>query len=145
VAPLATPPFPGYNARMAAIVGTPEAQRELERIVQRIVETYAPDKIILFGSHAYGTPGPDSDFDLLILKETTDQPRDRRFQVRKALWSLPHTIPVEPLVLTEAELATRLAMGDQFFQEIMAKGITLYDQHRVPNSPRMVRDRKSGA
>ncbi len=128
------PPFPGYNERMAVIAGTPEAQRELERIVQRIVEAYAPDKIILFGSHAYGVPGPDSDFDLLILKETTDQPRERWFQVRKALWPLSHTIPVEPFVLTDAELSTRLDMGDQFFQEIAARGITLYDRQRVASA-----------
>jgi len=119
---------------MTAIAGPPAAQRELERIVQRIVETYAPDKIILFGSHAYGTPGPDSDFDLLILKETTDPPRDRRFQVRKILWTLQHTIPVEPLVLTKAELAKRLDMGDQFFQEIVARGTILHDQQRVAHS-----------
>jgi predicted nucleotidyltransferase len=119
---------------MSTLTGAPAAQRELEQVVQRIVETYAPDKIILFGSHAYGVPRPDSDLDLLILKETTDPPRERWFQVRKALWSLPIAIPVEPIVLTEAELAARLAMGDQFFEEIVARGVTLHDRQGINHS-----------
>jgi len=130
-----------YNPGMVARdkVGSPEQQ--LDQIVQRIVEACAPDKIILFGSHAYGEPGPESDFDLLILKDTPDSPRDRRFQVRKALWHLTTTIPVEPLVLTEAELARRLAMGDQFMQEIVTRGVTLYDHGRVEPTERVARNR----
>ncbi|MBI4769160.1 MAG: nucleotidyltransferase domain-containing protein [Chloroflexi bacterium] len=78
-------------------------KRQLDQIIRRIVEAYAPDKIILYGSYAYGTPGPESDFDLLIVKETAEPPRDRRFAVRKAVWPLPTTIPVEPLVVTESD------------------------------------------
>ncbi|MBI4769975.1 MAG: nucleotidyltransferase domain-containing protein [Chloroflexi bacterium] len=118
-------------------------QKELRLIIRRIVETYAPDKIILYGSYAYGTPRPDSDFDLLILKETAEAPRDRWFAVRKAIWSLPTTIPVEPLVVTEAELARRLEIGDQFFQEIVGRGKTVYDRKRLAHSRRVVRNRRS--
>ncbi|MBI3362894.1 MAG: nucleotidyltransferase domain-containing protein [Chloroflexi bacterium] len=111
-------------------------------IVQRIVEAYVPDKIILYGSYAYGMPRPDSDFDLLILKETTEPPRDRRFAVRKAIWPLPTTIPVEPLVVTESELARRLEIGDQYFQEIVSRGRTVYDRQGLARSRRMVRSRR---
>jgi predicted nucleotidyltransferase len=114
-------------------------KQELKLIVRRIVEAYAPEKIILYGSYAYGTPHPDSDFDLLILKETTETPRERRFVVRKAIWTLPTTIPVEPLVVTQAELARRLEIGDQFFQEIVSQGKTLYDRQRIARPRRMVR------
>jgi len=103
-------------------------KQELKLIVRRIVEAYAPEKIILYGSYAYGTPHPDSDFDLLIIKETTETPRDRRFVVRKAIWPLPTTIPVEPLVLTQSELARRLEIGDQFFQEIVSQGKIVYER-----------------
>jgi predicted nucleotidyltransferase len=127
---------------MAAPARTLSPKQELKLIVQRIVETYAPDKIILYGSYAYGTPRPGSDFDLLIIKETTDPPRERRFVVRKAIWPLPTTIPVEPLVVTEAELAGRLEMGDQFFQEIVSRGKTLYERERLPNTRRVVRIRR---
>ncbi|MGQ0604935.1 MAG: nucleotidyltransferase domain-containing protein [Anaerolineales bacterium] len=101
-------------------------QQQLNLIVQRIVDAYGPDQIILYGSYAYGDPGPDSDFDLLIIKETAEPPRDRRFAVRKAIWPLPTTISAEPLVVTEAELNHRLKIGDQFFQEIVNRGKSLY-------------------
>jgi len=103
-------------------------QAELQQIVRRIVETYAPDKIILYGSYAYGTPGPDSDFDLLIIRDSKSRPIDRRVEVGLALLPVLKQTPVEPLVLTPAELAYRLQIGDQFYQEILAKGKVLYER-----------------
>lgn len=43
-------------------------EAQIQAVVQRIVAGYAPDRIILFGSYAYGTPTEDSDLDLLVLK-----------------------------------------------------------------------------
>lgn len=126
-----------YNPSMAtnaAPTRTLSPDRELKLIVRRIVEAYAPDKIVLYGSHAYGTPGPDSDFDLLIIKETTEPPRERYHKVRDALWSLPKTISVEPVVVTEAELIRRLEIGDQFFENIVRRGRTLYDRDPASRS-----------
>ena len=40
----------------------------LAGIVQRIVAAAEPEKIVLFGSAARGTMGPDSDYDLLVIK-----------------------------------------------------------------------------
>ena len=115
------------------------AADELRQIVQRIVETYAPDKIILFGSYAYGQPGPDSDYDLLIIKDSTARPIDRRVEVGMALLPILKETPVEPLVLTPAELDDRLKIGDQFFREIVNKGKVLYERGRVNHPRRMVR------
>jgi predicted nucleotidyltransferase len=39
----------------------------IEEVAERIVREFNPERIILFGSHAYGTPGPDSDVDLLVV------------------------------------------------------------------------------
>ena len=44
---------------------------EIETIVKQVVDAYRPEKIILFGSYAYGQPNADSDLDLLIIKENT--------------------------------------------------------------------------
>ena len=46
--------------------------KTLREIVRRIVETAQPEKIILFGSAARGTMGPNSDIDLLIVKDGVD-------------------------------------------------------------------------
>jgi predicted nucleotidyltransferase len=117
-----------YNLSMAVLVQTFSPQAELQQIVRRIVEAYAPDKIILYGSHAYGTPGPDSDFDLLIIKDSKSRPIDRRVEVGLALLPVLKQTPVEPLVLTPAELAYRLRVRDQFYQEIVTKGKVLYER-----------------
>ena len=113
---------------MAAVARALTPEAELEQIVRRIVEAYDPDKIILFGSYAYGTPGPDSDYDLLVIKDTPSRPIDRRVAVGVALLPVLGKTPVEPLVLTPAELGYRLSIGDQFFQEIVSKGRTLYER-----------------
>ena len=104
----------------------PAFEQELQEVIRRIIESYAPQKIILFGSYAYGRPTPDSDFDLLILKETEEPPRQRRFIVRKIVWPLPINTPVEPIVLTQSELDQRLKLKDQFIQEIVSRGRLLY-------------------
>ena len=96
-------------------------------IKTRVVKQYAPEKIILFGSQAYGAPHPDSDIDMLIIKETPDRPIDRRVQVAKIASDPKRLVPFEPLVLTPAEIRDRMAKGDQFIQEILEKGQVLYD------------------
>ncbi len=101
-------------------------EQEIERIVRRIAEGYQPIKVILFGSHAYGEPTADSDIDLLIVKETADRFIDRWVAVRELIADPERRIPVEPIVVTPDELQRRLAGGDQFFQEIVARGKLLY-------------------
>jgi predicted nucleotidyltransferase len=83
-------------------------------------------KVILFGSHAYGTPGPDSDIDLLIVKETSERFIERWVQVQGLLTGTHYGLPVETLVLTPQEIQQRLAIGDQFIAEIVEKGKVLY-------------------
>ena len=102
------------------------ARRLIGTLVQKIRDSYHPDKIILFGSYAYGTPDRDSDLDLLIIKETKDRPIDRRVAVARILSDPKLLVPVEPLVLTPMEVDERLKIGDQFLKEIVAKGDVLY-------------------
>jgi predicted nucleotidyltransferase len=45
-------------------------QDNLREITDKIVGKYQPRMIVLFGSYAWGEPGPDSDVDLLIVKDT---------------------------------------------------------------------------
>lgn len=106
------------------------ADEELRKIILNIVEKikreYQPEKIILFGSYAYGTPDRDSDIDLLIIKETRDRPIDRRVAVARIASDSKRLIPFEPIVLTPKELSERLEIGDQFIEEIIRKGEVLY-------------------
>ncbi len=101
-------------------------QDTIQKILDKLVAGYAPQKVILYGSYAYGNPDRDSDIDLLIIKETTERFFDRMFTVRRILTDPGRAVPVEPIVLTPKEVSRRLAIGDQFIAEIMEKGEVLY-------------------
>lgn len=104
----------------------PRIQAVIEEIVRRLVAGYAPQKIILFGSHAHGEPDEDSDIDLLIVKETSDRFLDRLTKVRELAWGAHPHIPFGPIVLTPQEIEGRLKIGDQFIAQILRKGKVLY-------------------
>lgn len=113
-----------------------DMEKVIQRMVEKLVGEYAPLKVILFGSHAYGSPDPDSDIDLLIIKETSDRFIDRWVTVGRIIDGTHRSIPVEPLVLTPEELENRLAVGDQFIREIIEKGRVLYGRRRIALSRR---------
>ena len=98
----------------------------IQTILEKLVAEYTPQQVILFGSYAYGIPGPDSDIDLLIVKETSQRFIDRWVTVHRILTGTHPSLPLETLVLTPRELARRLALGDQFIAEILDKGEVLY-------------------
>jgi len=80
--------------------------QKVEAIIKEIVgiltEKYKPEKIILFGSYAYGNPTEDSDIDLLIIKETDKKRRvDRFVEVKRIIFNSKIRIPISPLVLTK--------------------------------------------
>ena len=80
-----------------------QARRTLEQIVERLIEDYQPQQIILFGSLAYGEPDQDSDIDLLIVKDTAESPLERRLRVRRLAADPRRRIPFSPLVVTPAD------------------------------------------
>jgi uncharacterized protein len=68
----------------------------LTEITQRIVAISDPQQIILFGSQARGDAGPDSDLDLLVVKEEVESPRAEAARIYRALAGL--RIPVDIIV-----------------------------------------------
>lgn len=96
-------------------------------IVKKLASEYAPQRVILFGSHAYGNPKPDSDIDLFIIKETSERFLERWITVRRILSDPHRTFALETIVLTPQELDKRLAIGDHFIIEVLEKGKTLYE------------------
>jgi len=72
--------------------------KTLEEIRERVVSAYDPDRIILFGSRAAGTGTDENDFDLLIRKDTSACPIDRRVEVEKILQD--RAVPLDILVYT---------------------------------------------
>ncbi|MDZ7290574.1 MAG: nucleotidyltransferase domain-containing protein [candidate division KSB1 bacterium] len=107
---------------------TEHVARIIPLIVERIKEKYQPDKIILFGSYAYGKPDASSDIDLLIVKETHEAFYKRWAEVCRIVSDLRHGIPFSPFVLTPKEWQSRLEISDPFIKEILEKGKMLYER-----------------
>ncbi len=103
-----------------------EVSSTIQEMVEKIVAEYAPEKIILFGSYAYGTPREDSDIDLFIIKETSEKFLDRCIEVRRILSDPKRITPLEVFVLTPEEVRDRLRRGDQFIKEIVERGRVLH-------------------
>lgn len=96
------------------------------KLVERIKTNYDPEKIILFGSYAYGKPDTESDIDLLIIKNTSEPFRKRWVEIYELVSDIVRGIDFSPFVLTPVELEKRIKIGDQFFKQIIEKGEYLY-------------------
>lgn len=94
-------------------------------ITQKIVAAYKPEKIILFGSYAYGNPDDDSDIDLLIIKETSESSMERWLAIHDILREYKY-ISISPLVYTPDEFKSRMDLNDFFISKIIRRGKVLY-------------------
>lgn len=95
--------------------------------VAEIVEQLKPfkaEKIILFGSYAYGKPGSDSDFDFLVIKDTNKPMRERNVEARLLIKTL---VPVDIFVLTPNEF-DEYKNSNYFVKEIAEEGKIVYGQ-----------------
>jgi uncharacterized protein len=96
----------------------------LDAILERLIERYDPDRIILFGSRAIAATKADGDVDLLIVKETDKRPVDRRVEVERLL--ADRSVPLDLLVYTPRELRELYAAGDPFIERVVETGRVLY-------------------
>ncbi len=103
-----------------------ETKKILEQIKNRLIELYNPKYIYLFGSHAWGTPGKDSDIDLFIVVEKSNLSMPERTRLGySALWDI--AIPLELIIYTEQELNEKKEHPSSLSHKIINKGIVLYE------------------
>lgn len=97
----------------------------IEDVKNRLVKTYNPVAIYLFGSYAWGIPTEDSDLDLMIIVEKSDEKSHRRSILgRRALWELD--ISKDILVYTQDEFNARISDTTSLLYKIKNKGKVLY-------------------
>jgi predicted nucleotidyltransferase len=89
-----------------------------------IARRFKPDKIILFGSYAYGRPNADSDVDLLVIMQFNPRRGRKSLEIRQ---SVRAGFPVDLLVRRPQDVEDRLAQGDTFLQEVTRRGRVLYE------------------
>ena len=97
----------------------------LDEIAGKITNAFDPEKIIVFGSYAYGRPTEKSDVGILVIMESTKREIERIVAVSKLLRDHLKKIDLNILVKTPAEVKHRLDIGDPFISEIISKGKVL--------------------
>jgi len=98
----------------------------LQTIVQRLLAAGHPQKIILFGSQARGQAGRDSDYDLLVI-ENSSQPRYRRsVSYRRALKDLGTSKDI--VVWTPREIEEWQNVSNAFITTALREGVVLYER-----------------
>ena len=96
----------------------------IRRFARQIGTRFQPERIILFGSYAYGTPHEESDVDLLVVMPTTNS-IDQSLRITLA-FDAPFSLDL--IVRTPQKLSRDLRDGDWFLREVVAKGKVLYEK-----------------
>jgi predicted nucleotidyltransferase len=124
---------------MPKITKRPAARAHIARIVKRIVEKFHPEQVILFGSHARGKAGPDSDVDLLIVMDFEGEVRDKWLEIRQALRDIP--VAVDAIVSRPQDFAWRKEIVGTIEWPAAKEGKILYDRsnRRPPRDSRVAR------
>jgi len=103
-----------------------DAQEKIAQMVRRIVERFHPEKIILFGSHARGTAGSDSDVDLLVVMPVEGSKRAKTVEIGVALHDI--RIPKDIIVVTPDEMAKYGDIVGHIIYPALREGKVLYDR-----------------
>lgn len=102
------------------------AMSAIREVVDRIAETFHPDRVILFGSYAYGRPSTDSDVDFLVILPFEGRPRRKSVEILDAV---DPPFPVDLLARRPEDTARRYAEGDPLIREALDHGQVLYERN----------------
>lgn len=101
-------------------------ERLIQEVTDRIVAAYEPEKIVVFGSWAWGDPDADSDLDLLVIKASNLR-RDKRGQEISRLFA-SRRFPLDVLVYTPEEVKKCLRMKGSFVKYVLDQGRVVYER-----------------
>ena len=99
---------------------------QIRRLCDTIAHEFHPDKIVLFGSYAYGQPHPDSDVDLLVVMPFEGSPFRQAAVILSHVVRTVGVLPMDLLVRTVEQVQERLHMGDSFMRDIIERGRVMY-------------------
>ena len=98
----------------------------IDDVTRRIVKAVAPEKIILFGSHAYGKPSKDSDLDILVIMKSNLPRYKRSVPIYRALTGI--LIPKDIIVYTPQEVEEWDDVPQAFVTTVVTRGKTIYEK-----------------
>ena len=100
------------------------ASQAIDAMVQRLVERFEPEQIILFGSYARGTATNDSDVDLLVIMPFTGSKRAKQNELRVALHDIP--LAKDIILVTPEEVKRRHDLIGTIIRPALREGKVLY-------------------
>lgn len=110
-------------------------EENIKQIVNKIVKEFNPERVILFGSYAWGKPHPDSDVDLLIVK-TDPQKNTREMAIELEKLLSKRDFPLDLLVYKPDELQEKINQErNLFLEDIVRNGKMLYSTPGSANIP----------
>lgn len=98
--------------------------KEIQQMVDTIVKRFHPEKVILFGSHARGEAGPDSDVDLLVVMPVSGSKREKAIEIGVALHRI--RVPKDIIVTTPEEFEWRKVIPGTIERPAVLEGKVLY-------------------
>ena len=113
------------QVRAALPCSSPSQANELVGAVERLVDTFHPERIYLFGSQARGTPRPDSDVDVLVIVPATEVPT-YRLAARAYAELARLRLPLELVFMTRAEFDAREPAATSLPAVVLREGRLLY-------------------
>lgn len=102
----------------------------ITQIIERL-KPLKPYKVILFGSHAYGEEGEDSDIDLMVVTNDDFMPQnfeeklDVKMKVANKVEDIRQVVPMDLLVFTRPMFERFIELDSMFSREILKKGVFL--------------------
>jgi predicted nucleotidyltransferase len=100
------------------------SRQQIKTYAMEVARQFHPQRIILFGSYAYGKPTQDSDVDLLVIMRHNKRNVEQAIEIRT---KLDAPFPMDLLVRTPERVTERIGLGDFFMREIVTKGKVLYE------------------
>ena len=99
---------------------------DLAEVTRRICAVSNPTQIILFGSHARGETGVDSDLDLLVVVDGIESPRAESISIRRGLRNLMY--PIDIIVATPQQLDRYRNIQGLIYQIALNEGRVIYER-----------------
>jgi predicted nucleotidyltransferase len=114
----------GFVPQPNLLLSTMIERQQILKLSEAIANEFQPEKIILFGSYAYGNPQDDSDVDMLVILPYKGSNLQKSWEI---LNKIQPQFAIDLIVRSNAEVEQRLAWNDFFLREIMEKGKVIYE------------------
>jgi predicted nucleotidyltransferase len=102
---------------------------KVKKVIDKIIETSKPRKLILFGSYVYGNLHTNSDLDILVVSgDEIDNTRKEGIRIRRALKGI--NMPMDILVVPENKLEELIGIPGLIYKEAVSKGKVVYESAR---------------